>query len=330
METCKGELTLKYFLLFTILLFSALPKAEAEEAQSPFSFTVGMQMGMFYGGMDELVYQKGQSNETSRLEWEEHFVPYVDLRTQFNFWNFFACVSLITSIPVKSGSMRDFDYTLPDKTTVSHYSEHDAMFDKHLEIYPEIGGGVDVGNWYFGGSVGFLYRTRKWSAVNGFTQYPPAGQPWSASLPKTEQVGTIITYEESLWAPVLNLYVDYAINDQFSLGFLGSWYPYLNISTIDTHILRQTRFEDEMKGGNGVLAEITLMYLPKTSDIVAFMFGVGYEGMFPNRGTSAKGGLGSSTWHTESGNVESQIRSNLFWVFVGMSLNPAKLFNLRP
>jgi outer membrane protease len=128
---------------------------------------------------------------------------------------------------------------------------------------------------------------------------------------------------------MLTLYADYAINRQFAINAMGSWYPYLNVNTIDTHILRQTRFEDEMKGGNGVLAEISLSYRPKTSDIASFRFGFGYEGMFPNRGTSAKGGLGASTWYTESENVQSQIRSNLFWVIVGMSLKPAKLFNLR-
>jgi outer membrane protease len=279
--------------------------------------------------MDELVYDRGQVHELSRLEWDEHYIPYVDLSCELRYMDFFAAVSVITIIPTQSGSMRDYDYMLADKSVISHYSEHEAHFDKHLEVYPEFGWGMDVGSWYFGVSGGFFYRVRKWSAVGGYTQYPASGEPWSSTLPKSEIVGTIITYDVALTAPVLSLYIDYGISGSLSLGFLGSWYPYLHERTTDTHILRQTRFEDEMKGGNGYLADVSLLYRPRTSDIVAFRLSIGYEGIFPNRGTSEKGGLGSSTWHTGSPNAESQIRSNLFWVSLGAVVYPGKLFNLR-
>lgn len=322
--------TVKYWLaVCAAVLASALTQVRAEETRPPLRANIELDVGMFLGGMDEFVHEKGENHELSRLEWDENFVPYVDLRGEFEFWNFFVAASVITSIPVKSGQMRDYDYMLADSTAVSHYSQHEAFFDKHLEVHPEIGGGIYLRNWYIGVSAGFLYRNRKWSAMNGYTQYPAKGEAWSASLPQKEQVGTVITYEEILWAPETTLYVDYTLNEHFTLSLAGTWYQYLHVNTIDTHVLRLTRFEDEMKGGNGVLAEIGILYRPKTSDIIGFRTAFGYEGMFPVRGTSDKGGIGSNAWYGDSSNVQSQMRSNLFWVSFGLAIDPAKMFNLR-
>ena len=296
---------------------------------SPFGGSIELFTGVFYSDMIEYVFEKGRKDELSRLEWEEHFVPYLNLRGEFDFWNFFTCVSLITSIPVRSGYMRDYDYMLSDTGRPSHFSQHDAMFDKHLEIYPEIGWGIDIWRFYFGASAGFLYRNRKWSATGGYTQYPKQGEYWSDDLPKQEQAGTVITYEESLWAPVLSLYIDFSINERFTIGNTTSWYPYINVKTIDTHILRQTRFHDEMLGGWGILTETNVTYRPKTSDIVNFKLGFGYEGLFPNRGTSASGGLGMDTYLGYDSEIESQLESYLFWLHLGVIIYPAKLFTIK-
>ena len=320
----------RFFLLCLCALLSVSAAVYADGEKSPFGGSIELFTGIFYGSMNEYVFEKGKDHELSRLEWEEHFVPYLDLRGEFDFWNFFACLSLITSIPVKSGNMRDYDYMLSDSEKPSHFSQHDAMFDKHLEVYPEIGWGLDVGRWFLGASAGVLYRNRKWSAAGGYTQYPlMMGEYWSEDLPKQEQAGVIIVYEESLWAPVLTLYADFSLNERFTLGAAGSWYPYLNVKTIDTHILRQTRFHDEMKGGWGVLAEIDLTYHPITSDIVDFRLGFGYEGLFPKRGISSSGALGRDTWLGVDSEIESQMKSNLFWVHLGVIIYPAKLFNLK-
>ena len=305
-------------------------EAAADTEKQPFGFNVELMTGMFLGGTDELVYQKGRDHELSRLEWEENFVPYLELIGGFDFWNFFTTVSVITSIPVRSGVMRDYDFMLANSNDASHYSEHDSMFDKHLEIYPEIGWGADIGRWYLGAAAGFIYRNRKWSAVDGYTQYPAKiGEPWSSDMPKEQQSGTIITYEEALWAPSVSLYVDFSITKNTTIGFLGTFYPYLNVTTIDTHLLRQTQFRDKMQGGWGILAGLDLHYSPKTSDIVDFRFGFGYEGMFPARGSSASGELGANAGLIVADEIESQMRSNLFWVHVGVCVYPARLFTKK-
>jgi len=318
---------MKYF--HTLLLLLLLPDSSLLHAEGTFDVNTVLTTGVFYGGMNEYVFEKGKDHELSRLEWEEHFVPYIDLRTEFEFWNFFTCVSLLTSIPVKSGVMRDYDYMLKDSDALSNFSQHDALFDKHLEIYPEIGWGFDIGILYLGASVGFLYRDRKWTAADGYAQYPPRGEPWVVTVPKEQLTGAVITYEEILQAPVLALYADISLNKQFKLGFVGNWYPYLDISTTDTHILRKTQFIDKMKGGWGTLLEFSVSYFPKTSDIIGFQFGIGYEGIFPEKGTSKSSNLGLNSWLGEDYEIESQIRSNLFWADIGFIVYPFKLFTAK-
>jgi hypothetical protein len=82
-----------------------------------------------------------------------------------------------------------------------------------------------------------------------------------------------------------------------------------------------------MKGGWGTLLEIDLAYFPKTSDIIGFQFGIGYEGIFPEKGTSKSGNLGLNSLLGEDYEIESKIRSDLFWAHLGFIIFPAKLFN---
>jgi len=174
-----------------------------------------------------------------------------------------------------------------------------------------------------------LYRNRKWTAANGFTQFPPRGEPWSPSLPKEEMAGTIITYEETLWTFPLSLYIDLTVSDQFMLGLVGNVYPYMSVTTVDTHILRNTQFQDKMRGGWGCLAEINLTYRPRTSNSVAFSFGIGYEGIFSARGTTETSGLGHGSTPNISQKTESRMTGNLFWAHLGVIVFPHKLFSDR-
>jgi len=156
--------------------------------------------GMIFGRMNEYVFEKGQEHETSRLEWDEYFVPYIDLCGEFSVWNFFIEGSVLSAVPVKSGKMRDYDYLLPDKPDVlSMFSEHDAILDKHFELNAALGYKFNFNRWYIAPAVGVFYRQRKWSAENGYTQYPSDGYVWTSALPEKELTGTIITFAATTW-----------------------------------------------------------------------------------------------------------------------------------
>jgi outer membrane protease len=311
----KNQLIRQYLFLF-FLLSAALVHAE-----NPLSGSLQTHLGTFFGGMNEYVYEEGREHELSRLEWEENFVPYVAVTGDLNAWNFFLDLTLITAIPVKSGFMQDFDYMLPSSDATSHYSKHDAMFEKHLEISPKLGYTFDFGKWYIAPSFGILFRNRKWSAVKGYTQYPASG-PWNEDVEKKDMAGVVISYEESMWSPTVTLTGGCSIGERFETGLTATWYPYLFVNTIDSHMIRATRFHDTMEGGWGILAELYFTYHPKGTNMLDFTIAGGYEGIFAEKGTTASGAIGYDNGLIIDSGYQSKMESNLGWVSLGVVMYP--------
>jgi outer membrane protease len=311
----KNHLVLQCALLF-FLLNAALVHAEI-----PLSGSLQTHLGVFFGSMNEYVYEEGREHELSRLEWEENFVPYLAVVGSLNISNFFIDLTLITAIPVQSGSMQDFDFMLPSSDETSHYSKHDAMFEKHLEISPEIGFAFDFGKWYIAPSVGILFRNRKWAAVDGYIQYPDNG-PWNEGVEKKDMAGVVISYEELMWCPTVSLALGFTIRDRVEIGLSGTWYPYMFVNTIDSHMIRATRFHDTMEGGLGMLGELSVTYHPKGTDMLNFIFAAGYEGIFAEKGTTASGAIGYDNGLIIDSGYQSKMESNLFWVSLGVTMYP--------
>ncbi|MDR2445507.1 MAG: omptin family outer membrane protease, partial [Spirochaetaceae bacterium] len=242
-----------YVLAAFILLCPALrAQTGAEAAPAPknswFSASMETSTGLFYGTMSEFVYEGDEV--LSRLDWQEYFVPYAAVVLEFNVKNVLFYFSFLSVLSSTGGLMKDYDY-MDLGAAYTHYSQHTAKFEKHLEFNPAIGYLVTLGNFIIVPQAGVMLRTRKWSAVDGYTQYTQTGQVWSDSLPKQQLGGTIITYEESIWFPVIGLGFGYTFRERFQAYLLGSYYPYMEVNTIDTHVLRKTRFHDTMKGGMG-------------------------------------------------------------------------------
>jgi outer membrane protease len=296
--------------------------AGAAHGESPVSGSLEAFMGFFYGKTTEYVYDTGRERERSRLEWEEEFVPFITLTGEITFKIFFLDLSVLTAIPVSSGFMQDFDYMLPGSSAQSHYSRHNARFNNHLELYPSIGYAFDFGRWYLAPSAGFLYRDRKWTAEDGYVQYPSPGQPWSDSVEKRKTNGAIISYEELIWFPTVTLEGGFRINKLLEASLAGTWYPYMEVETIDSHFLRETVFYDYMKGGMGFLAELSFVYKPSKSDMVNFIANIGFEGIYPRRGTSSVGAIGYDTGIAEESGIQSKMESNLWWITLGVQIFP--------
>jgi outer membrane protease len=222
--------------------------------------------------------------------------------------------------------MQDFDYMLPSSDATSHYSKHNAMFEKHLELSPRIGYTVEFEKGYIEASAGFLFRNRKWSAVDGYTQYPTSG-PWDEDVEKKDMAGVVISYEELMWCPTVSLAGGFTIKEHFEIGLSTTWYPYMFVNTIDSHMIRATRFHDKMEGGLGILAELSLAYYPKTTDVLSFIFAAGYEGIFAEKGTTASGAIGYDNGLVVDSGYESKMESNLGWVSIGVMMYPELMWN---
>jgi outer membrane protease len=171
-------------------------------------------------------------------------------------------------------------------------------------------------------SAGFLYRNRKWTAEDGYVQYPSTGVPWTDSVTKEKTAGVIISYEEEIWFPTISLGVSYMFSPRFETALTASWYPYLHIETIDSHFLRKTAFYDTMKGGMGVYAELSLIYHPVSTESVNFVFSGGFEGIYPKRGTTSSGSIGYDTGLVAAATTEPKLTSNLGWFSMGVLIYP--------
>jgi len=287
--------------------------------------------GMLFGGMNEYVYEKGHKEELNRLEWEEYFVPCIELCGEFGFWNVFVECAILSAVPVKSGKMRDHDYMLeyvPD--ILSMFSEHDAMLDGHFELKVALGYKFNFRRWYIAPAAGFLYRGRKWSAMDGYTQYPSdESSAWTPEVQKKETAGTIITYHEATYMVPVLLKGGFYINDMFKLGGIAVYYPYINISTIDTHIMRNptTRYHDNMEGFRlfSLAGELYLVYHPKSASFIAWTLNAGWQGVFPGRGTTQAGTVGYITELTMDNTSQSRSESSIFRVSIGFVLSPRNI-----
>jgi outer membrane protease len=306
-----------------LFLLLALPALPALSAESPLSFALQVDAGLFYGQTDEYVYQADRERELSRLEWEEHTVPFINLRGTVGFRNFFVTVDVLTTIPIQSGNMRDYDYMLAGSDALSNFSEHEIKFGKHVEIFPQIGYVFQLGRWSLAPAVGFLYRDREWNAVGGYTQYA-AGVPWSADIPKETFTGSIVSYEATIMLPTLSLVTGYSITRRFEVGFDVCWYPYLSLNTTDTHYLRKTVFYDTMRGGMGVAAELELIYHPVSIANMDFSASFGFEGIYPQKGTTASSSIGYDTGLVAA-RTASKMVTTLFWFSLGIVITPQRI-----
>jgi len=345
----KRQIKILTFLGFAFLFFVTFPSsALAEETDDDATYAVlvinhhsfaksrlvtgSIQTltGVFFGSMTEYVYEKNESHELSRLNWQEHFVPYIGIKPQLNIGGFFINALLLSAIPVKSGiisgTVRDYDYEqLPD-TELTNFSQHDALTEKHFELSPSLGWEFKIGKVFsFSPFAGFVYRNRKWNAANGYLQYPDDDEAWNADIPKEYLSGTIITYEESTWFPSAGLKLDFNIKGIFYIALKGAYYPYLNVETTDTHVLTWTAYYDKMSGGWGASGAITLSYKPFLYRGLVFSLEAGYEGLFPPEGSTMTGNVGDDEGRTALTTAQPKMESNLWWINLGIILFPSEL-----
>ena len=74
------------------------------------------------GTTDELVYENNK--KISLLEWETPFLPAISFRNQLGLSNFVFDIFYSSAIPVKIGTMCDYDYILGTSNNISNFSKH--------------------------------------------------------------------------------------------------------------------------------------------------------------------------------------------------------------
>jgi len=238
------------------LLFLRAPLCSAEPGVSG---AVEAGTGFMAGTVNEYVYKEGK--QISRLAWQEEFLPAVNLAGRLNLWNFFVEAKASAALPVtgKTGCVEDYDYLLEASDAASHYSRHDVYTDKNISLSARIGYSFSLGAFVIEPLAGFSVYSRKWSAADGYLQYPETDtEPWNEDLPKNKLQGTGISYEQLLKFPCAGLYAAYTGGGgRFSIGVNALIYPYIWAEALDSHFIRSRQFFDTMEGSAGGSVEIT-------------------------------------------------------------------------
>ena len=312
----RGSLLLRnyFFVLCFVLCYSAYPK-------DSFSGTLEFDTGLTHGTSDEYVVQ--YSKTISRLDWQEQWIPLISIAGQVNFFNCFAGGAVRYAIPLKSGSMQDYDFLLANATAVSLYSQHDAYLDKDFSVSAHLGCTFELQNWHCIPSAGFLYRSRKWTAVDGYTQYPSDGGMWTGNEPKRTVTGTGISYEQSIQFFFAAITIRYTLNKNFEIDLNGSFYPYIWAQSLDSHFLKEKQFYDNgMKNGiGGKIGLSALQYPTATANRFAVTVNVEYEIIGRLKGDTASSPIGvTDAEMTKSDGYGSKMENNEWHIEAGVVL----------
>jgi outer membrane protease len=236
-----------------VLLFIALSPLAA----APTSVSGGIESGLLWGTASELLYRSDAL--LSKLDWPENNVPFVKIGGELDSGVFFIDAAALFAIPVKSGILEDSDWQTAAPSVQSSYSEHGAHLDSRFDLSASLSRrGRFSQAFRFSGGAGLQFRSRAWSAIDGYVQHPP-NDVWTADAPKKPVSGTAITYAQTMYIPFILLTTDFT-TDRFDILLRGTFYPYMYVKTVDTHYTTGWEYTDKMSGGIGAGATLTLRY----------------------------------------------------------------------
>jgi outer membrane protease len=252
-----------------ILALSTFPLF-AEDAEKAYTLTTSTSFGMLYGQASEYVYDQNVSTDykVSELTWPFEPLFYagagLDLTTKIGL---FANLSLRQGLSGKTGTMTDSDYLNGDGVRTL-FSESDCYTERATLLDFKVGYNVPFFSapLAIGAFCGFSYMDFKWSARDGYTQYPTGGghgygwdsngnfvpgtyAPWSAGITQTPLYGTGILYEETYLLGLFGLRASYKLGDALTLGAACSIAPLAYCYTEDNHELRVLDFYSRLSGG---------------------------------------------------------------------------------
>lgn len=237
-------------------------------------FSAAAYSGVYFGMARELVYYTDpllglDHYKISELNWPLEPSYYAGSTLSYRAARgLVASLDLQAGLPTGVGIMTDRDY-LNYNGVVTNYSQSTAR------LLHSFAGRLDLG-WRFpfpGGSVEPFVRYAlldfKWSASNGYYQYPPGYTtgspppytPWSPSEPKVALSGVVAYYEQRYAIPALGLTA--TVRSRLaSLGLSLAFSPFASINDIDHHLLRNLIFFDSISHCIYVAPEVSFAMRP--------------------------------------------------------------------
>jgi outer membrane protease len=271
--------------LALILVFPVLADAQdLPESQKSFTLSTSTNAGILYGRAFEYVYNQKIATDykNSELMWPFKPLFYAGAGLSLSSkMGLFANLELRQAFAGKTGTMTDSDFLNGDGVK-THYSESDCYTERAVFIDFKVGYALP----YFRGPLkvsaygGFSYMNFKWSARDGYYQYPTSGSmystdsngnlasygtyaPWSADATKTPIYGTGIINEQAYLFGLLGVQASYKLDEAFTLGAAFSAAPIARCYTADNHELRMVDFYSQLSGGFMFEPSLSLEYAVK-------------------------------------------------------------------
>ncbi len=242
--------------------------AFAQGTDQPIRVSTQMSFGAIYGEGYEYVYnqQVATNYKNSELDWPLAPLFYTGAEISLNTSiGVFASLGVREGLPGKTGTMSDSDFLDGDgvRTNLSESTsdaERAVLLDLKAGYQFALGSAASLGFY-----AGFSYMDFKWSARDGYYQYPTSGSQyyfdsngnlvlgsypaWSASETQTPLYGVGIFYEQAYVLGSVGVKASYQVFDALSLDASFSFSPLAYCYTADNHVLREVDFYSTLSGG---------------------------------------------------------------------------------
>jgi len=266
-----------------ILTSVCLYSAYSQDAGEAFDFSLSPLLGFLYGRGEEIVYKFPETDlYYSRLFWDIKPLFYGGIKADFGpkyperKHGLKAALTLKFGLPLKVGSMDDWDWLNMALNRPTHFSSHEA--DSDAAISADLSAGYTTrltNSLTLNAFVEFSCMRFSWSASNGYTQYPPPDPsesylPWDENYEKHYLNGKVIKYSQNWLSFSPGVSLKWDISRLCSIEGIFNYTPLVFCMARDDHLQRNRTYFDRLAFGHCIKGggELTFLPLDKTSVVV--------------------------------------------------------------
>ena len=233
------------------------------------TFTASTGAGIMYGVVREFVFGTYQNDSFAKSELDWDLRPLIFTRAALALkttGGFAAYLDVRMGIPGKTGVMDDSDWLNREfngDPAQTHFSQNDNFTERAILLDAKIGWDFPLASWMtFQPFLSFGLMDFKWTARDGYYQYPPQGAapytPWSPAQPKLPMSGTNIIYQQTWFLPAIGVEARFRLGQDFTGSVSFAFSPLVFCNDLDNHELRKYDFYEYMWGGPLLEPKISL------------------------------------------------------------------------
>jgi outer membrane protease len=241
--------------------------AAAHSVAADITLTATTGAGIIYGVVREFVYStyNNQPYTQSELDWDLQSLYTTNAALFMQVASGFAAsLSVQLGIPLRTGSISDSDWlnvAYNGDRTKTNFSQHNCFAERAVLVDAQAGWEIPLAGWVsLEPFLAFGFMDYKWTARDGYLQYPPGWFGSGATKPypdsSTDVVvpvsGTVIIYQQTYYIPAVGLSAK--IRSGSTSGTISfAFSPMVFCNDVDNHEFGGNDFYDTLS--NGILLE---------------------------------------------------------------------------